>query len=91
MSRSGLPLLSAGWATAGVILAVGLLAAYATVLRADLTVIPIALGTMMTIAALTRGAQRAFPGALPGAIVAALLTALLAWWLFRALRRWRQS
>jgi hypothetical protein len=81
----------AGWATAGVILAVGLLAAYATVLRADLTVIPIALGTMMTIAALTRGAQRAFPGALPGAIVAALLTALLAWWLFRALRRWRQS
>jgi Type II CAAX prenyl endopeptidase Rce1-like len=81
----------AGWAAAGLVLAAGLLAAYATVLRADLTIVPIALGTMMTIGALTRGAQRAFPGALPGAIVAALLTALLAWWLFRALRRWRQA
>jgi hypothetical protein len=79
----------AGWAAAGLVLAVGLLAAYATVLRADLTMVPIALGTMMTIGALARGAQRAFPGALPGAIVAALLTALLAWWLFRGLRRSR--
>ena len=49
----------AEWAAAGLVLAVGLLAAYATVLRADLTMIPIALGTMMAIGALMRGAQRA--------------------------------
>jgi hypothetical protein len=81
----------AGWAAAGLVLAAGLLAAYATVLRADLTMVPIALGTMMAIGAVTRGAPRPFPGALPGALVAAVLTALLAWWLFRALRRWRQA
>ena len=81
----------AGWAEAGIVLAVGLLAAYATVLRADLTMVPIALGTMMAIGVLTRGAQRPFPGALPGALVAALLTALIAWWLFRALRRSRPA
>ena len=79
----------AGWAAAGLMLAVGLVAVSATVLRGDLTMIPIALGTMMAIGALMRGAQRPFPGALPGAIAAAVLTALLAWWLFRALRRWR--
>ena len=81
----------AGWATAGLVLAVGLLAASATVLRADLTMIPIALGTMLAVGALMRGAQRPFPGALPGGLVAAVLTAVLAWWLFRALRRWRQT
>ena len=79
----------AGWVAAGLVLAAGLLAVSATILRADLTMIPIALGTMMAFSALMRGAQRAFPGSLPGAIVAAALTALLAWWLFRALRRWR--
>jgi len=81
----------AGWAAAGLVLAVGLLAAYATVLRADLTMVPIALGTMMAIGALAQGAQRAFPGAFPGALMAAVLTALLAWWCFRALRRWRRG
>jgi hypothetical protein len=79
----------AGWAAAGLVLAAGLLAASATVLRGDLTMIPIALGTMMATGALMRGAQRPFPGALPGAVAAAVLTALLAWWLYRALRRWR--
>ena len=61
----------AGWAAAGTILAVGLLAAYATVLRADLTMVPLALGIMMGLGAVTRGAQRPFPGALPGSVVAA--------------------
>ena len=80
-----------GWAMAGVLLGIGLLASYATVLRADLTMIPIALGTLVAIGTLGRGAQRPFPGALPGALAAAVLTALLAWWLFRALRRWREA
>jgi len=79
----------AGWIAAGLLLAAGLLAAYATLVRADLTMIPIALGSMMTIGGLMRGAERAFPGALPGALAAALLTAGLAWWLFRTLRRRR--
>ena len=79
----------AGWAAAGLVLALGLLAASATVLRVDLTMIPIALGTMMALGALMRGSQRAFPGALPGALAAVVLTAILAWWLYRALRRWR--
>ena len=77
----------AGWIAAGLLLAAGLLAAYATLVRADLTMIPIALGSMMAIGGLMRGAERAFPGALPGALAAAVLTAGLAWWLFRTLRR----
>jgi hypothetical protein len=81
---AGSPL--AGWIAAGLLLAAGLLVAYTTLLRADLTLIPIALGTLMAIGVLIRGAERAFPGALPGAIAAAVLTAALAWWLFRALR-----
>ena len=80
----------AGWAAAGAVLGIGLLVAYATVLRTDLTMVPMALGVMMAIGALGRGLQRPFPGALPGALVAAVLTALLAWWCFLALRRWRQ-
>ena len=81
----------AGWIAAGLLLAAGLLIAYTTLLRADLTLIPIALGTLMAIGGLMRGAERAFPGALPGAIAAAVLTAALAWWLFRALRGRRPS
>jgi hypothetical protein len=77
----------AGWAAAGAILAIGLVVAATTVLRADLTMIPMALGTMMALGALMRGAQRAFPGALPGSILAAALTLLLAGWLFRAVRK----
>jgi hypothetical protein len=79
----------AGWIAAGLLLAAGLLAAYATLVRTDLTMIPIALGSMMAIGGLMRGAERAFPGALPGAVAAAVLTAGLAWWLFRTLRRRR--
>jgi hypothetical protein len=76
-----------GWAIAGLILAVGLAVVSTTLFRADLTMIPVALGTMMALTALMRGAQRAFPGALPGSIIAAALTLLLAWWLFGALRK----
>jgi len=80
-----------GWLAAGLLMAVGLLVAYAVLLRADLTMVPIGLGTMMAIAALARGAQRPFPGALPGSIVAAVLIGLVAWWWFRALRRARAT
>ena len=76
-----------GWAIAGLILAASLVLVSTTLLRADLTMIPVALGTMMALTTVMRGAQRAFPGALPGSIIAAFLTLLVAWWLFVALRR----
>ncbi len=76
-----------GWIAAGIALAIGLLVAYTTLLRADLTMVPITLGTMIAIGAIARGAQRPFPGALPGAAIAALVALALGWWLFRALRR----
>jgi hypothetical protein len=78
-----------GWAAAGALLAVSFVVAYATLLRFDITLVPVALGTMMAAGALARGAQRPFPGALPGSIVAAILIALLAYWWLKALRFFR--
>jgi hypothetical protein len=79
----------AGWAAAGAILAIGLVVAYVLLLRADLTMVPIALGTMVAVGALARGAQRVFPGALAGSVIAVLVIGAAAWWAFRALRRGR--
>ena len=78
-----------GWALAGVLLAAALMVAYATLLRFDITLVPVALGTMMGVAALARGVQRPFPGALPGSLVAIILIALLAYGWFKALRSFR--
>jgi len=78
-----------GWAVAGGLLAAALIVVYATLLRFDITLVPVALGTMMAAGALVRGAQRPFPGALPGAIRAAFLIALLAYWWLKALRSFR--
>lgn len=77
---------AAGWALAGALIAVALAAAYVTLLRFDITLVPAGLGTMMAVGVLARGAQRPFPGALPGSIVAAMLIALLAYWWLKALR-----
>jgi membrane protease YdiL (CAAX protease family) len=78
-----------GWFAAGLLLAGALLVSYVTVLRADLTMVPIALAVLMVVAALGRGVQRPFPGALAGSALAAMLLAIVAWFVFRALRRWR--
>jgi hypothetical protein len=80
---------SASWLAAGGITAVALVAAYATLLRYDLSIVPLAAGTMIAAGALLQGAQRAYPGAAGGSIAAAVLSALLGWWWFRALRRAR--
>ena len=78
-----------GWAAAGALLAAGMVLAYVFLLRADLTMVPIALGTMVAFGALARGSQRVFPGALVGSVIAVLVIGAAAWWIFRALRYWR--
>jgi membrane protease YdiL (CAAX protease family) len=78
-----------GWVLAGLVTAAGFAVVYLRLLRYDLTMVPVALGTMAMVAALARGMERAFPGALIGSIVAAILSVALAWWWFRALRQAR--
>jgi hypothetical protein len=76
-----------GWLAAGAIVAVTLTLTYITLLRFDLTLVPIALGTMIAVGLVARGVQRAFPGALAGSIAGAVLLALVSWFWFRTLRR----
>jgi hypothetical protein len=75
-----------GWAGAAALTAVALIVVYITLLRADITMAPIALGTMMAVLACVRAARHAFPGAAPGGLVGALIALMLGWWWFRLLR-----
>jgi membrane protease YdiL (CAAX protease family) len=75
------------WAVAGAIVAIALTVTYVTLLRFDITLVPIALATMIAVGVLARGAARPYPGALPGSIAGILLLALVSWYWFRALRR----
>ena len=79
-------LVAQGWLAAG--LAVGIAIPVLTfwLLRADLTMVPIALAVMAITETLGRALGRPYPGALAGGLFGALLIALLAWWLFRGLR-----
>jgi hypothetical protein len=75
------------WALAGTLMAATLVAVYATLLRFDLTMVPVGLGVMASVVTLTRAAGRPYPGAITGAILAAVLVTVLAAGWFRALRR----
>jgi len=77
---------AAGWALAGALIALALAVAYATLLRFDITLVPIALGTMMAVGVLSRGIQRPFPGALAGSVLAGIVAGLVAYWWLKALR-----
>jgi hypothetical protein len=76
----------AGWAIAGAVTAAAFVILYAGLLRFDLTLVPLCLGTMMAIGAIARGAQRAFPGALAGSLAGGIVVLAMAYWWFRRLR-----
>jgi len=71
------------------IVAAALIVSYVTVLRFDLSMVPLAAGTMTAVGAIARGAERAYPGALAGACAGAILAFALGWWWFTAFRRAR--
>jgi hypothetical protein len=79
----------AGWLAAGFVTAAALVGSYVTLLRFDLTMVPVALGTMTAIEALARTAQRPVPGVIVGSAIAAVLVLFLGWWWSRALGRAR--
>lgn len=81
----------AGWIAAGLVTAVALIAAYVTLLRFDLTLVPLAIGVMTIAGSIGRGLARPYTGALAGSLLAAVIVAGLAWWWFRALRRARSA
>jgi hypothetical protein len=81
---AGIPM--AGWALGGALIAAALVAAYVWLLRADLTLVPLALGTMMAVGTLARYVPQPFPGAAIGAVLGAFILLLAGWCVFRALR-----
>jgi hypothetical protein len=80
-----------GWLLAGAVISACLTGAYVTLLRYDLTMVPVAVATMVGVGALAQGAQRAYPGALTGSVPAAALADALGWLWFRAIRRARRQ
>ncbi len=70
-------------------LAVGLVLwlVYVLALRSDVTLVPLAVGTMVGLSAAREGAFRAFPGAAAGAVGAVVVTVLVMWWWSGELRR----
>jgi len=76
-----------GWLLGGAIAGGALVAVYLTVLRADLSVVPLALAVMGAVRAVAAGAHGAFPGALAGSLLGAAAALLVGWWLFSAIRR----
>jgi hypothetical protein len=78
-----------GWLEAGAIVGASLWIAYVTVLRADLSMVPVALGTMLAADALADATSRPFPGALMAYAAAAVLVFTVSWLWFRGLRRAR--
>lgn len=80
-----------GYFAGAAILAGAVVIAYATLLRFDLTIVPLMLATMTATGAVLRGIGRPYPGALAGSLCGALLAMAVGWWWFRTLRKWGHS
>jgi hypothetical protein len=78
----------AQWVTAASVTGVGLLAAYVFLLRADLSMTPIAVGTL---AALQQIPDVMTSGMIATSLIEIFVSALAAWWLFGLLRRARDA
>jgi membrane protease YdiL (CAAX protease family) len=74
---------------AGALTGVALATAYATLLRHDISMVPLIVGFMIAAGALAQAAQRVFPQALAGNVLGAALTLVVAGWLFATVRRLR--
>jgi hypothetical protein len=79
------------WIFAALVTGAALPDVYVWLLRFDLTMVPLALGTMAVVGTLVRGMERPITGALAGSFAAAVVIGLLAIWSFRALRQWRAT
>jgi hypothetical protein len=76
-----------GWALAGLVTAAALVIAFVTLLRFDVTLVPLALAVMSAIGVVARAIQPPYPGALTGAVLGAAVLIGVAYLWFRALRR----
>jgi hypothetical protein len=76
-----------GWVAAGLVTSTALTVLYVTLIRFDLSMIPLAVATAAAVEAIGKGARGPFPGALMGALAGAVLALLIGWWLFRVLRQ----
>jgi membrane protease YdiL (CAAX protease family) len=75
----------AAWLGAGLLVGVGMWAAYVWVLRFNLSLVPVAGGAFAASEAVTRGLEAAYPGALAGSVVAVVLVGVMAIFWHRSL------
>ena len=76
-----------GWLLAGLLTGAALVVVFVTLLRTDLSMTPVVLGTAAALGALVRGTHGPFPSAVPGSLTAAVLMLAISWLWFRELRR----
>jgi membrane protease YdiL (CAAX protease family) len=75
------------WIAGAVAAGAAMIVAYVSVLRADLTIIPVAVTVVAAASLAARAADGAFPGAAAGAAAGIVVAAFVGWMTFRLLRR----
>lgn len=71
----------------GMVTGLAMLAAYVFVVRFHMTVVPLAVATMVILGQLPESANNAYPGAASGSLLGAVIIAVISWWWFSELRR----